>query len=184
MGKIPPQAKQVFKGVIFDVYQWEQELFDGSKATFEMLKRPDTVEVIVVVGDKLLLQEQEQPMMAQFLSLPGGRVDSGEDPLAAAKRELLEETGYASKDWEHWLSFEPYQKIEWSIHWYIARGCKKKQEPHLDPGEKIATKLITLDEFLSLSDYERFGRREFQMEILRMKLDPDKLVAFKKKLFG
>ncbi len=37
--KIPPNAKRVFKGIIFDVYQWQQKMFDGSKETFEMLKR-------------------------------------------------------------------------------------------------------------------------------------------------
>lgn len=184
MGKLPPQAKQVFKGIIFDVYQWGQKMFDGSTETFEMLKRPDTVEVITVVGDKILVGEQEQPSIAPFVSLPGGRVESGEEPLAAAKRELLEETGYASADWEHWLSFDPYQKIEWSIHWYIARDAKKMQEPHLDAGEKITAKLISFDGFIKLSVYERFWGGEFQAALLRMRLDPVKLAAFKKKLFG
>ena len=36
--KVPKQAKRVFKGVIFDVYQWEQEMFDGTKEIFEKLK--------------------------------------------------------------------------------------------------------------------------------------------------
>ena len=35
---IPENAKRVFKGIIFDVYQWEQELYNGSKAVFEKLK--------------------------------------------------------------------------------------------------------------------------------------------------
>lgn len=183
MGKLPPQAKQVFKGVIFDVYQWEQEMFDGSKQIFEMLKRPDTVEVITVVGDKILLGEQEQPTIAPFVSLPGGRVDGGEEPLAAAKRELLEETGYASDDWEHWLSFEPHQKIEWSIHCYIARGAKMVQDPHLDAGEKITTKLVSFDDLLKLFDNERFWGSKFQAALLHMRLDPVKLADFKKKLF-
>ena len=42
---IPANAKKVFHGVIFDVYQWEQEMFDGTKEIFEKLKRPDTVVV-------------------------------------------------------------------------------------------------------------------------------------------
>ena len=59
--KIPDNAKLVFKGVIFDVYQWQQELFDGSQATFEALKRPGTVQVIPTVGDRVLLSYEEQP---------------------------------------------------------------------------------------------------------------------------
>ena len=47
---LPENAKLVFKGIIHDIYQWEQEMFDGSKATFERIRRPDTTAVIAVVG--------------------------------------------------------------------------------------------------------------------------------------
>ncbi|MFH1187732.1 MAG: NUDIX domain-containing protein, partial [bacterium] len=113
--KIPKSAKLKFKGIIFDVYQWEQKMFDGTYETFEMLKRPDTVEIIPVAGDKILINEQQQPNTPVFLSLFGGRVDEGEEPLRAAKRELLEEAGYASDDWEIIRACEPYSKMEWTV---------------------------------------------------------------------
>lgn len=74
MSKIPPHAVRVFKGVIFDVYQWEQMLYDGSTTTFECLKRPDTVIVIPLAGEMVYYAEQAQP--GQPLSCPcsvGGR---------------------------------------------------------------------------------------------------------------
>ncbi len=40
---MPDHARRVFRGEVFDVYQWEQEMFDGSKAVFEKLIRQDTV---------------------------------------------------------------------------------------------------------------------------------------------
>ncbi len=49
MVKIPSHAVKVFSGVIFDVYQWEQELFNGNVSTFEALRRPSTVIIIPVV---------------------------------------------------------------------------------------------------------------------------------------
>jgi hypothetical protein len=49
MAKIPSHAHKVFSGVIFDVYQWDQELFNGKIATFEAIQRPSTVIVIPVV---------------------------------------------------------------------------------------------------------------------------------------
>src|SRR5882757_3955251 len=98
--KIPPQAKKVFQGVIFSVYQWQQEMFDGSTETFEMLKRPNTIEVIATQGDKILISRQSQPNKENFYSLFGGRAEEGEDPLVTAKRELLEESGLESDDWE------------------------------------------------------------------------------------
>src|SRR3989344_7350327 len=92
---MPPDAKLVFKGKIFDVYQWEQTLFDGTKTTFEKLKRADTVVVIPVTAEgKIVLTMQEQPGKTPFLGCAGGRAEAGEDPLAAAGRGLAVETGY------------------------------------------------------------------------------------------
>lgn len=51
--KIPINARRVFKGIIFDVYQWEQKMFDGNFKTFEMLKRPNTVEIIAIRDNKI-----------------------------------------------------------------------------------------------------------------------------------
>src|SRR5690242_13066481 len=83
---IPEHAARVFKGKIFDTYQWEETMFDGTRDIFEMLKRPDSVEVLVVHEGKLLVQKQEQPFLGQFYSFPGGGHDhEGEDELGAAK---------------------------------------------------------------------------------------------------
>ena len=66
---------------------------------FERLKRLNTAMVIPVVGDKILVQEQQQPDMEPFVGLAGGRCnDYEEDQLTIAKRELLEETGHVSQD--------------------------------------------------------------------------------------
>src|SRR3989339_514601 len=96
---IPKNAKKVFKGVIFDVYQWEQEMFDGTKVIFEKAKRIlDNVTIFAVLPDgKILLTEQEQPGKAPFVGAVGGRVEEDEDVLTAAKREPLEENAYIAE---------------------------------------------------------------------------------------
>ncbi len=71
---IPLNATIVFKGKIFEVWQWEQALFDGTTATFERLKRPNTAQVIAVVGEKILVVDQQQPDTKEFISLPGADV--------------------------------------------------------------------------------------------------------------
>jgi ADP-ribose pyrophosphatase len=182
--KIPDSAKRVFKGIIFDVYQWEQEMFDGTTKTFEMLKRVDIAEVIAVVGDKILIQLQQQPGREnQYISLPGGRMDEGEDILVGAKRELLEETGYVSDDWELWHEVHGEWKIEDVLYFYIARNAKYQQDPQLDGGEIITNKLITFEEFLGLTEDKTFHETELVNFLLRLKLDPNKKEEFRKLLF-
>ena len=148
--KIPDNAKLVFKGVIFDVYQWQQELFDGSQATFEALKRPGTVQVIPTVGDRVLLSYEEQPGKPRRHTFFGGRMEEGEEPLTAIKRELLEETGLQSDDWELYKEYVSGGKIIWPIYLYVARNCRKVTEPRLDPGEKIDIKEFGFEEFVDI----------------------------------
>lgn len=181
--KIPPQAKLVFKGVIFDVYQWEQKMFDGTTTTFERLKRPDTVVVIATEDDKVLVIEEEQPESSKHLSLLGGRVDVGEQPLAAAQRELAEEAGLTSSDWEALATYEPVSKIDWTLHYFIARACTGSGRQQLDGGERITVLEKTFDEFTNLVASGAFKDGEFQSDILRMQAQ-GKLPELRAKFFG
>lgn len=143
---IPESAERVFKGQIFDVYQWPQKMFDGSTQAFEMLRRPDTVIVVGVVGDKVMVIEDTQPHTGARLGFPGGRVDEGEETLVAAKREVMEETGYEFEDWKLIEAIQPHSKLEWFVYYYVAVNGKKTAEPKLDAGEKISLKLVSFDE--------------------------------------
>lgn len=150
MKKIPDNARLVFKGILHDVYQWDQKMFDGSIAIFEALKKRDSVTMIAVVGDRIIINNEEQPNRAPFRALPGGMCEEGNTHLEDAKRELLEETGYESDDWEEWFVSDilNHGKIEWNNYFFVARNCKKTNEPKLDPGEKIETTLVSFDEFI------------------------------------
>lgn len=182
--KLPPHAKKVFTGKIFDVYQWEQKLYDGSTATFEALRRPATIQIIPTSKDKVYLSFEEQPVIKNpAYAFLGGRQEEGEDPLACAKRELLEESGLESPDWELYKVYEFGGKIEWPIYLYIARNSKKVEEPHLDPGEKIEVKEVGFEEFMEITTDETFWAQLIVNDFLRMKLDPQKLAEFRKRLF-
>lgn len=149
---IPDNAERVFNGVIYDVYQWQQKMHDDSEATFEMLKRPDTVQVIAVVDGNIIIIEDEQPHRGVSISLPGGRVDETDESIvAAAKRELLEETGYECEVWRLLSVKQMHMKIEWFIYYFLATNGKKISESHLDAGEKITVSLRALDEVRGMS---------------------------------
>ncbi len=140
---IPDQAQRVFQGMIFDTYQWPQALFDGSEHIFEMLKRPDTVTAICIVDDKILVIDDEQPHLGARQSFPGGRVDDTDESIqAAAQREVLEETGYSFNGWRLIKVWQPYRKMEWFVYVLLAWGVADKQQPKLDPGEKITVQAL------------------------------------------
>jgi len=175
---VPDSATKVFQGVIYDVYQWPQTLFDGSEATFEMLKRPDTVSAICVVDDKLLVLKEEQPHSGERLSFPGGRVDSTDkSPLAAIKRELHEETGYSFKKWRLVNVKQMHTKIEWFIHLFLAWDVDSKSNPHIDGGEKIEVTFMSFDEVKKLSQESNRYIDESQ-DVFKLLTKLDDLLTF------
>jgi len=177
---IPDHAKKVFTGVIFDVYQWEQKMYDGTTKTFEKLKRPDTVVIFPVLSDgTILLTEQEQPGREPFIDAPSGRADENEDPLETAKRELLEETGYVADEYTLWKTVCPVSKIDWVCYTFIAKRCKKVQDQHLDSGEKITLKPVNFDELLRLSRDSRFRAQESVKEFMEALIDQNKYKELK-----
>ncbi len=182
---IPPHATKVFEGKLFDVYQWEQSLFDGSTATFEKLKRDDTVAIIPTLpGKKLIIIEDEQPGRAPVLTFPGGRIDPGEDPLTAVHREFLEETGYKAGEIEYWKGTQPTSKMEWAMYFFIGRNCTLVTEPNPGPGERITVREVTLDEVIELIESGTFQGDLLRNDFLRCKFDAEYRTAFEHRLFG
>lgn len=136
---LPKNASRVFQGHIFDVYQWPQTMFDGRTKTFEMLKRPDTVQILLIRGAQILLVNDAQPGRGTRLHVPGGHADEEDESwLVAAKRELREETGFVCDDWRLISVEQPLPKIEWFIPLYLAKDITEELPQQLDPGgEKI-----------------------------------------------
>jgi ADP-ribose pyrophosphatase len=157
---IPKNAKKVFSWVRMDIYQWEQEMYDGSTTIFECGRFLDGAFVIGITEDhQIILTLQSQPSRVHsFLSLPGWSFDTpDEDSLTCAKRELLEETGYEGGEWEVYFTAKGTNNILANTHFYIAHGCHKIWNISSDPGEKIHEILfLDFDEFLLLSEDPRF----------------------------
>jgi 8-oxo-dGTP pyrophosphatase MutT (NUDIX family) len=181
---MPSTATEVFVGEIFKVYQWPQQLYDGSTATFERLYRQDTVGILAITPDnKIVITEQEQPSMQPFLSLLGGVVDEGEKPFQTAQRELLEEAGGKTTEWQLWFSTQPISKIDWAIYMFIARDCRLDVPQALDAGEKIKLRLVTFDEFLTIVFKPEFRDFEVSLRIARL-IAEGKVEQFKQLLQG
>ena len=150
---VPDKAQKVFTGQIFDVYQWPQKMFDGTTKTFEMLGRPDTVQIIAVQDKKLVLIEDQQPGRPMQVHIPGGRADEEDTSwLVAAKREMREETGKTFKNWRQLTANQPAAKIEWFTPIFLATDLDEQLEQELDvEGEKINVLLEDFDKVRSLT---------------------------------
>lgn len=183
--KIPKNAKLVFKGLMFDVYQWQQKMFDGSYVTYEAIKRQGTVVIIPTMGNKILTTIETQPNIPWTVGLIAGKIEREEKPLHSAKRELLEEAGLKSNDWEllHVHDANNSRKVDWNIYTYVARDCKKVAEPKLEPGEKIKIRMVDLSTFFKLPENAKRMDGFLVDYINKIKNSKEEQEKFKKKLF-
>ncbi|MDJ0873442.1 MAG: NUDIX hydrolase [Gammaproteobacteria bacterium] len=185
MAEIPHHARCVFRGILFDVYQWEQDLFDGSTATFEAIKRIPSVQLIATTPDEhIVLLREEQPYVGSFVSLPGGQVERGMTPAEAARKELLEELGMACEELVLWREKVFSSAIHWASHDFVARRCRRVQAPQQEPGERIEPFLVTFDEFLEEADGTRFRNKRLADALFRMRHTPGELDKLKALIFG
>ncbi len=182
--QVPKSAKKVFSGIIFEVYQWPQEMYDGSVATFEKAVRQNTVVIIPTVGNKIMMVKQKQPGTDWFFDLPSGRMDKkGESPKNAALRELLEETGLKPKSIKLWRTYSPSGKLQQTIYFFVAQDCKKVTEQKLDPGENIIPFLTTFDEFLKLTDNQRCFLGPLMIDALLARIHKENYDYLRKSFF-
>lgn len=103
-------SKVVYQGKVFNVTSDKVQEPNGITAQRDVVRHSGSVVVLAVdeTGDepRVLLERQYRYAARAYLwELPAGRIDPGERPLAAAKRELLEETGYRARGWKRALGF-------------------------------------------------------------------------------
>ncbi len=125
---------------------------DGrTMAPVPVVEHPDWVDVIALTADlDIVLVDQYRHAVRQVRTeFPAGTVDAGEEPLVAIRRELLEETGYASDDW-HLLGTAPVYPVAQNnrIHSFLALNARRIAEQDLDEGELIRTRELPVAEFI------------------------------------
>lgn len=144
-------SEELLKGHFLHAMRDTVRLPDGSTATREYIVHPGAVMIVALLDDGRVVLERQfrYPMHRVMVEFPAGKLDAGEDPLACARRELLEETGYTAREWAHAGVLHPV--ISYSTEFidiWFARGLSLG-ERKLDEGEFLEVFSATPAELLA-----------------------------------
>src|SRR5450755_1850637 len=145
-----------YQGPVFSVTTDEGEEPGGVRARRDVIRHSGSI-VVLAVDDlanagrkaepRILLERQyRHAAQSMMWELPAGRIDDGETALTAAKRELLEETGYSARHWERILHFYVSPGfLDETMTIYLASGLRAGvAQPESD--ERIAVTFFSLPE--------------------------------------
>ncbi|MFC5467849.1 NUDIX domain-containing protein [Cohnella suwonensis] len=141
------RTESVFEGRMISLQVDTVRLPNGETATREIVRHPGAVAVVAIVDGKMLVVEQfRKPLDKAQVEIPAGKLDAGEEPEAAARRELEEETGYRARSIRHLSSFSTSPGFaEEIVHLYYTDDLEQG-EVHLDDEEFLTCEAISLEQ--------------------------------------
>ena len=148
-------TKKIFEGQFLNLFEDEVIAADNVKGIREYFTHPGAVSVVPILknGNLLIERQWRYPINRSIIEFPAGKLDLGEDPLHAAKRELEEETGLSSNSWCNVGKFFPAPAYsDEVIFLYFANSVEYIGNQNTDPGECIELFEVSLDEFFKMVD--------------------------------
>ena len=140
-------SELVYDGRVIKVSKDQVKCPNGEQSIREIVHHRGGVGILFKVDDKFIFEKQYRYALGEeIIEMPAGKLEEGEIPLEAAKRELLEETGYRPLEMVHLGDSYPTPGYSSEvIHLYY---CPKavKEERHLDKDEDIELIYLTLEE--------------------------------------
>ena len=145
-------SQEIFDGAIVHLFKDTVTLPNGNPATREVIRHIGAVAVVPVADDGKVIVERQfrYPLDQVITEIPAGKLDSfTEDRLAAAKRELEEETGYTADNWQDLGDFHPTAAYcDEKITLYLATGLHQG-ERHLDEDEFLNVMAVPMEELVA-----------------------------------
>ncbi|MBD5197541.1 MAG: NUDIX hydrolase [Bacteroidales bacterium] len=129
-------------------------LANGREAPeYYVLEYPDWVNVIAITkdGEMVMIRQYRHGIGRSDYELCAGVIEQGENPEEAARRELLEETGFGGGEWTQFarLAPNPSSQTNWAYS-YLAVGVEKIDTQHLDGAEDLSVHLMSKSQVLQL----------------------------------
>ena len=143
----------VFDGKLLKVHRDAVRLPDGSTGAREYIRHPGAVAVVPLFDDGTVLLERQYryPHRREFIEIPAGKLEPNEPHLETAKRELLEETGYAAEEWTRLgVIHTTIACSDEAIDLFLAKKLRKQRPPQLDAGEFVETLIVPFDQALHM----------------------------------
>ena len=145
--EITIHSEQIYKGHVVSLKKDTVLCPNGEQSLREIITHRGGVGILIKVNDKFIIEKQFRYALGkEIYELPAGKLEEGEEPLEAAKRECLEETGYKPLEMIHLGDMSPTCGYSTEIiHFYY---CPKsiKAERHLDSDEVIDLMYLSLEE--------------------------------------
>ena len=141
-------SKELFRSEIFRLSEDHALDPDGFEIKRVIVRHRGSAVMMAVDGRKriLLVRQYRLPAQQYLWELPAGRLDEGETPLRAAKRELIEETGYRARKWRMLVSFYPSPGyVSEKMFIFLATGLTAGDATPMDD-ERIETRWFTSKE--------------------------------------
>jgi ADP-ribose pyrophosphatase len=116
--------KELFQGRIIRLVERKMVLPNGRRTTFHIVEHPGAVAIVPVHanGDVVLLKQFRPSIGMEIYEIPAGTIERGEGPLATAKREIVEETGFKARRWDKIADFYTAPGFcDERMHVYVAR---------------------------------------------------------------